>query len=149
MADLLVNALFFCLCSCDYTKTNLHCRTTQFRFQDMQFHDANGVIPRDAVANVFLEASAVTLFLDTQNNCVSGKSSTMETTGLLNGELAPACSRLYLHLQKSNPPTDTPICTYYVSMGAAPKYVMGTNIVELLGATAQYIGFQRIEFSPY
>ena len=66
MADLLVIALFFCLRSCQYTKTNSHRRTTQFRFQDMQFHNANGVIPPDAAANEFLVASSVTLSLDTK-----------------------------------------------------------------------------------
>ena len=32
MADLLVMSLLFCLCSCEYTKTNSHRRTDQFRF---------------------------------------------------------------------------------------------------------------------
>ena len=72
MAYLLVFALLFCLRSCDYVKTNSHRHTTQFRFQDMQFHNANGVIPPDAAENLFLAASMVTLFLDTQNNCVRG-----------------------------------------------------------------------------
>ena len=43
--DLIVLALFFCLRLCEYTKTNSHCRTTQFRLRDMQFHDDDGVIP--------------------------------------------------------------------------------------------------------
>ena len=71
-ADLIVLALFFCLRSCEYTKTNSHRRTTQFCFCDMQFHDDNGVIPTQAPAKVFLAASAVTLYLDTQKNCVCG-----------------------------------------------------------------------------
>ena len=72
IADLLVIALFFCLCSCKYTKTNSHRRTIQFRFQDMEFHEANGVIPPDAAANVLLADLVVTLFLDTQKKCVCG-----------------------------------------------------------------------------
>ena len=72
MADLLIISLFFCLRSCEYTNTNSHRRTTKFLFQDMQLHDANGVIPPDAAANLFLAASVITLFLDTQNNCVRG-----------------------------------------------------------------------------
>ena len=32
MADLLVISLFFCIRYCDYTKTNPHHRTNQFRF---------------------------------------------------------------------------------------------------------------------
>ena len=77
MEDLLVISLFFCLRYCEYTKTNSQRRTTQFFFQDMQFHDANGVIPPDAAADFFLAALVITLFLDTQNNCVRGESSTM------------------------------------------------------------------------
>ena len=57
MTDLLVISLFLCLRSCDYTNTNYHRCTTQFCFQDMQFYSANGVIPPDAAANVFLAAS--------------------------------------------------------------------------------------------
>ena len=137
MAYLLFIALFFCLRSCEYTKTNSHRRTTQFRFQDIQFLDANGVIPPDADAKVFLAASAIILFLDTQKNCVCGEFSTMEATGLLHGEPVPACARLYLHIWNNNASPNTPICTYYVLMGAAPKYVTGKNIVELLRATAK------------
>ena len=70
MAYLLAIALFFFLCSCEYNNTNSHRRTTQFRFQDMQFHDTNGVIPPDAAAYVFISALVITLFLYTQNNCV-------------------------------------------------------------------------------
>ena len=54
MSDLLIISIFFCLHPCECTKTNSHCRTTQFRFQDMQFHDSNGVIPPDAAVYVFL-----------------------------------------------------------------------------------------------
>ena len=65
MADSIFISFFFCLRSCDYTKTNSHCRTTQFKFQDMQFHDANGVIPTDAAAYFFRSDLVITLFLDT------------------------------------------------------------------------------------
>ena len=72
--DLIQLALFFCLRSCEYSKTSSHRRTTQFRFRDLQFHNKNGVIPRDAPNHVFMAATAVTLFLDTQKNCVRGES---------------------------------------------------------------------------
>ena len=85
-ADLIIFALFFCLRSCEYTKTNSHRRTTQFRFRDIQFHDDNGVIPTQAPAKVFLAATAVTLYLDTQKNCVRGESCTMEDTGMPHGD---------------------------------------------------------------
>ena len=51
----------------------------------MQFYDTNGVIPPDAAVDMFLSALVITMFLDTQKNCVRGESSTMETTGLLHG----------------------------------------------------------------
>ena len=92
MTDLLVISLFLCLRSCDYTNTNSHRHTTQFRFQYMQFHEANGLILPDSAVNLFLEASAITLVLDTQNNCVRRESSTMEATGLLHGDPVPACA---------------------------------------------------------
>ena len=149
VADLLVIALFFCLRSCEYTKTNSHRRKTQFRFQDVQFHDANGVMPPDAAVNLFLEASAITLFLDTQENSVLRESYTMESTGLLHGYPVQSCSQRYIHLWKNNAPPDTPICAYYVFIGVDTKSVTGENIAELLRATAKQIGFQRLGFFPY
>ena len=73
----------------------------------------------------------------------------MEATGLLHGDPFPVCVQRYLHVRKNNAPPNTPICCYYVSEGAAPKYPTGTNIVDLLRATAKHIGFQRLVFSPY
>ena len=146
MADLLVISLLFCLRSFDYTNTNYYRCTTQFRFQDMQFYGANGVIPPNAATNVFLSASTITLFLGTQKNCVCRESSTMEDTGLLHGDPFPACARRYLHHRKNNAPPDTPTCTYYAYIGAAPKSVTRGNIVELLRATAKQIGFQWLGF---
>ena len=84
---------------------------------------------------MLLAAFAITLFLDTQNNVVHGEQSTMEVTGILHGDPVPACAQLYLYLWKNNVPADTPICDYYVSVGAAPKSITGSNIVELLQAT--------------
>ena len=75
MADLLGIAILFCLRYCEHTKTNSHRRTTQFLFQYMQFHDANGLIPPDAASNVFLAASEINLFLDTQKIVSAGNPS--------------------------------------------------------------------------
>ena len=88
-ADLIVLALFFCLGSCEYTKTKSHRRTTQFRFRDMQFHDDDGVILAEAPAKVFLAASAITFYLDTQKNCVRGESCTMGPQGCRTGIQSP------------------------------------------------------------
>ena len=65
LADLIQTTIFFCLRSCNYTNTNSHRRTVQFRFKDIQPHDKEGVIPQDAPAEVFLQSRTVTLFLDT------------------------------------------------------------------------------------
>ena len=91
-ADLVVLALFFCLRSCEYTKIHSHRCTTQFRFCDIQFHDDGGVIPSQAPAKVFLATTAVTLYLDTQKNCVRGESCTMEATGLPHGDAVTAAA---------------------------------------------------------
>ena len=97
-SDLIIIALFFCLRSCEYTKTNSHRRTTQFRFRDIQFHDDDGVIPTQAPAKVFMAATAVTLYLDTQKNCVRGESCTMEATGLPHGDPVTAAARIIIAL---------------------------------------------------
>lgn len=51
-------------------KTQSHHHTTQFRFQDLQFHNADGVILHDALDQAFLDAWKTTLFLGIQKNCV-------------------------------------------------------------------------------
>ena len=73
----------------------------------MQFHDANGVIPLDAAADVFLAALAITLLLDTQISFVYGEYYTMEAIGMLHGDPVPACARRYLYVRnnKALPPT--------------------------------------------
>ena len=69
-ADFIQITLFFCLRLCEHTKTNSHRRTVQFCLKDLQFHDADGVIPLDAFSKIFLCSRAVTLLLDTQKNSV-------------------------------------------------------------------------------
>ena len=148
-ADLIVLALFFCLRLCEYKKTNSQHRTTQFRFRDMQFHDDDSVIPAKAPAKVFIAVSAVTLYLDTQKNCVRGESCTIEATGLPHGYPVTAAARCYLHLRLHDALTNTPICNYYVAPGAAQNLVTGSNIVFHLLVTACKIGFQRLGFHAH
>lgn len=147
MACLILIALFFCLRSCEYTKTSSHRRTVQFRYKDMQFHDAQGIIPHDAPDEVFLAAWAVTLFLDTQKNCVRGESSTMEATGIPFGCPVVASAHRYLHLRQHNAPPDIPICTYYVN--GSPRCVNSRQITALLRLHAAKIGFQKLGFYPH
>ena len=104
--------LYFCLRSCEYTKTNSHRRTTQFRLRDMQFQDTQGTIPFDAPDSHFLQALVVTLFLDTQKNSVRGESISMENTCLPLGYPVMACARRFLHLRGHDAYSNTPMCVY-------------------------------------
>ena len=63
-SNLITVTLFFCLRSCKYFKISSHYCTTQFYLQDIQFHNAKGIIPVDISNTIFLEASTVTFFLD-------------------------------------------------------------------------------------
>ena len=82
LTDLVQIGFYFCLRSCEYTKTNLHRRTTQFRLRDIQFQDICGTIPFDAPDYRLLNILVVTLFLDTQKNYIWGESIYMEKTHL-------------------------------------------------------------------
>ena len=148
-ADLIIIALYFCLRSCEYSKTHSHRRTTQFRLKDMQFHNAAGVIPQDAPAKVLLAALAVTLFLDTQKNCVRGESTTMEATGLLNGCPVTAAARRYIHLRDHGAVPNAPICSYYTSPRTPPSSISSRHITATLRLEATKIGFQTLGFYPH
>ena len=73
----------------------------------------------------------------------------MEATGLPHWDLVTTATRRYLHLCLHNAPPDTPICTYYVAPGAAPKSITGSDIVLHLRSTSQKIGFQRLGFHAH
>ena len=148
-ADLIVIALYFCLRSCEYSKTPSHRRTTQFCYKDMQFHNADGVIPQDAPDHVFLAATAVTFFLDTQKNCVRGESSTMEASGLLHGCPVVAAARRFIHLRSHNADPDLPICSYHTSPKSAPTSISSRHITATLRLEATKIGFQTLGFHPH
>ena len=148
-SDLIIIALFFCLRSCEYSKTNSHRRTTQFCFRDMQLHDINGVIPRDAPDATILAATSVTLFLDTQKNCVRGESTSMESTGLDHGDAVTAAARRFLHLRSHDADLDTPLCTYYTTPGGPPSSVSSRHITATLRIEAKKIGFQKLGFYPH
>ena len=113
LADLVQIGLYFCLRSCEYTKTNSHRRTTQFRLRDIQFQDAYGAISFDALASRFLNALVVTFFLDTQKNSVRGESISMENTHLILGCPVVAFARRFLDLRDNNADLDMPMCVYF------------------------------------
>ena len=55
LADLVQIGFYFCLRSCEYTKTNSHRHTTQFCLRDMQFQDNRGTIPLMPLTLVFFK----------------------------------------------------------------------------------------------
>ena len=110
----------------------------------MWLNNANGVILTDAATDMFLAALSITLFLDTQKNCVCRKSSIMEATCLLHGDPippVPGATSIFVTTMHPPPPPDTPICACYSLAGVTQNSVTGSNIVELLRATAKQIGF--------
>ena len=148
-ADLIQLALFFCLRSCEYSKTSSHRRTTQFRLRDLQFHNKNGVIPRDAPDEAFLTATAITLFLDTQKNCVRGESSTHEATGFIHGDPVTAGARRFIHLRSNNADPDTPICCFFATPTSPIASVNSQHITDTLRIAAKKLGFQMLGFLPH
>ena len=118
LAYLVQIGLYFCLRSCEYTKTNSHRRTTQFCLHDMQFQDTWGAIPFDTPNSCFLQALVVTLFLDTQNNSVRGESISMENTCLPSGCPVMACTRRFLQLRDHDAYLNTPVCVFFKRKGA-------------------------------
>jgi hypothetical protein len=154
IADLITIALFFCLRSCEYTKTTHHRRTVQFRMQDMQFRDELGILPLSAPSSRFLRAHSITLFLDTQKNSVRGESVTMEANDLPHGNPVAAAARRFLHLRAHHASPTTPICTYYsASSGTSPPppptCVTSRRITATLRKIAGILGFEKLGFHPH
>ena len=58
----------------------------------MNFHDEDSIVPQDAPDKHLLRTHAVTLFLDTQKNCVRGESTAMEATDLEHGNTVSAAA---------------------------------------------------------
>ena len=112
----------------------------QICFKNMHFHDKEGVIPYNPPSNVFLQARAVNLFLDTQKNSAGGDSTTMEATNLKYGNPFLASASRFLHLHQHYADPDTPICSYFPATGASPKSVISTKIISLLRLHASTLG---------
>ena len=148
-SDLMQTTLFFCLWSCEYTKTNSHRRTVQFRLKDFQFHDADGVTPQNDPSNIFLPDRSVNLFLDMHDNSVQGNSITMESTNIAHGDPVSAAAQRFLHLRSHQADPDTTICSYFLTNGAFPKKVTSSQIASLLCLHAANIVFQRLGFYPH
>ena len=108
-ADLIQIALFFYLCSCNYTKMKSHRQTVQFRHEYLEFHNLDRVVPHNAPFKTFLCAWAVTLFLDTENNSDRVESTTMEATELSHQDPVSAMDWRFLHLHSHHANPDTTI----------------------------------------
>ena len=141
MGDLIQIVLYFCLRSCEYTKTNSQKCTTQFRFRDLQFHDASGILPIDAPVLRIRRPKVVTLYLDTQKNSVRGESITMEATGIAFGCAVGAAAERFLNLRLHCVDLDTPICTYFSSGMIEGSSVTSRQVVAILRFWAGHIGF--------
>ena len=136
-AELIQIGLFFCLWSCEYTKT-VSCRhTTQLRFWYMQFHNDTGVIPGVTPDQTFLDSWATTLFLDTQENCVRGESISIEANSLQHGNTVSISSQRFLHLRTNGTNSDTPIYMYYTTPGSNPSSILSHHIRDTLCVVTQ------------
>ena len=81
----------------------------QLFFQNMQFHDREGVIPSGAPKKVFLQNWSVTLFLDMKKNSITGESTAMEATKIGHRNPVLDGGRRFLHLRQHNAYPNTPI----------------------------------------
>ena len=125
-----------------------HKRTTQFRFCDLEFHDASGILPFDAPALRIRRSVAMTLYLDTQKNSIRGESITMEATGINVGCAVGVAAERFLHLRLHCVYLDTPICNYFSSGRSEGSSVTSRHVVDILRLWAGHIGFQRLGFRP-
>ena len=91
-----------------------------------------GFIAHDAPSKTFLCARSVTLFLDTQNNSVRGKSTTLEATDLDHVDPVSAAAQRFLHLLSHHSYPDTIVYSYFLIKGTLPKSVTSTHVVSLL-----------------
>ena len=149
LADLVQIGLYFCLRSCEYTKTNSHRRKTQFCLRSIQFQDSLGTVPFDVPDSHFLNALVVTLFLDKQKNYVRGESISMDNTRLPLGYPVMACARRFLHLRDHDTDLNMPMCVYFECKRAEGEYVTSTHLVARLRLWAGKIVFSRLEFHPH
>ena len=101
-ADLIQISLFFCIGSCKYTNMQPHKRTVQLCYHDLKFHDKNSIIPQNAPANLFLRTNVINLFLDNQEYCVLGESTTMEATNLDHNNPLSTTACRFPHLQETD-----------------------------------------------
>jgi hypothetical protein len=148
-ANLIQIVLLFCMRSCEYTNTVSHRHTVQFRFKDIQFHNEHGIIPQYTPDHIFLFTKAFTLFLDTQKNSVQGESSTIESTGVLHGDLVLANAHMHLHLRANHAPPDIPICSYYHTPSSLAKSIRSHQITSILRSHTAKTRFQQLGFYPH
>ena len=146
MANLIQTRLYFCLRSCEYTKISSHRRIVQFHYKDMQFHDQQSSILHNAPDSEFFDTWADTLFVDIQKNSVQGEYSTMEATGVPDGDPVVAAAHMYLHLRSHDACPNTPICIYFTY--TIPHSVNSRPITALLRLDATKIGCQTLVFKP-
>jgi len=81
------------------------------------------VISADDPDQTFLAANTITIFLDTQKNCVRGESPTMEFTGLEHGDMATVDAHHYIYLRSNNSLPNTPIYSYFIKPNSSSSSI--------------------------
>ena len=113
----------------------------------MQFHNEDGVIPKDALYKHFILARAVIIFLDNHNNCARGDSTTMEATDLENGNSVSAAAHCFLYLQKM---ALNPTPRYVLNnLTLLPPHAASSQVVKILRLHNAKIGFLCLGFYPH
>ena len=111
ITDLVTIGFYFFISSCEYTKCTSHRRTVQFRpVVDFMFFVGDFLLPGDAPAEHFRQATQIVITLDNQKNAICA-----ETVSQFHSESAAACLvkadidiflRLHNHTPISNFPHD-------------------------------------------
>ena len=145
LGDLIHIVLYFCLRSCEYTKTNSHKCTTQFQFRYLKFHDSIGILPFDSPVLLIRRTTAVTLYLNTQKNYVPWEPINMEATGIYFGCAVGAAAERFLNLRLHCMDLDTPIFTHFSSGRSEGSSVPSLHLVAILHFWAGHIGFDNLD----
>ena len=87
ITDLATMGFYFCLRSCEYMKCTSHRRTVQFQpLMDFVFFVGDFLLPGDAPAEHFHQATQIFITLDNQKNAICG-----ETVSHFRSKSATAC----------------------------------------------------------
>ena len=147
IVNLVIIGFYFCLWSCEYTKCTGHRRTVQFRLLvDFVFFVRDFLLPGDAPAEHFRQATQIVIALDNQKNTIRG-----ETVSHFQSESAAACSvkagtNIFLRLCDQGCDPATPINCFPSDHGLCS--VSTSNIIAVIRAECLQMGEARLGFAP-